>query len=81
MGGIKFHVRWPPAHPMLPPPLLFFGLNNMYTDNFTNWQLSLPYNETVGGLQMEPKDAMRIAKYSRIGNDQYDSFDVLCVCY
>ena len=24
--------RWAPNHPMLPPPLLYFGLNNMYTD-------------------------------------------------
>ena len=67
MQQMQFHVRWPPAHPMLPPPLLFFGLNNMYTDNFTNWQMSLPSTEVVGGLYMEPKDAMRIAKTSKIG--------------
>lgn len=27
-----FFFRWAPNHPMLPPPLLYFGLNNMYTD-------------------------------------------------
>jgi hypothetical protein len=27
-----FHVRWAPSHPMTPPPLLWFALNNMYTD-------------------------------------------------
>jgi len=67
MQEMQFHVRWPPAHPMLPPPLLFFGLNNMYTDNFTRWQLSEPWTEVVGGLYMEPKDAMRIAQKSKIG--------------
>lgn len=25
----QFHVRWPPGHPLVPPPLLFFALNNM----------------------------------------------------
>ena len=62
---------------MLPPPLLFFGLNNMYTDNFTNWQLSLPYTETIGGLQMEPKDAMRIAKYSKIGKHECNTITIV----
>jgi hypothetical protein len=27
-----FHVRWPPSHPMIPPPLLWIALNNMYTE-------------------------------------------------
>lgn len=27
-----FHVRWPVTHPMTPPPLLWFALNNMYTE-------------------------------------------------
>ena len=47
---------------MLPPPLLYFGLNNMYTENYTNWQLSLPYEEIVGGLHLDAKDAIRIGE-------------------
>jgi hypothetical protein len=31
--------------------------------NFTNWQLSLPYEEIIGGLHMEAKDAIRICEY------------------
>lgn len=53
---------------MIPPPLLWFGLNNMYTENFTNWELSQPYNETIGGSFMTPKDAMRIARNHTFGN-------------
>lgn len=67
MQQIQFHVRYPPNHPMLPPPLLWFGLNNMYTDNFTNWQLSLPSEEIVGGAAMDPKDAIRIARFGNLG--------------
>ena len=32
MQQFQWHVRWPPSHPMIPPPLLWFGLNNMYTE-------------------------------------------------
>lgn len=32
MQQIQFHVRWPPSHPMIPPPLLWLALNNMYTE-------------------------------------------------
>ena len=32
MQEIPFHVRWPPSHPMIPPPLLWFAMNNMYTE-------------------------------------------------
>lgn len=32
MQEIPFHVRWPPSHPMTPPPQLWFALNNMYTE-------------------------------------------------
>jgi hypothetical protein len=52
---------------MIPPPLLWFGLNNMYTENFTNWELSQPYNDTIGGSFMTPKDAMRIARNHTFG--------------
>jgi hypothetical protein len=31
MQEFQVHVRWPPNHPMIPPPLLWFGLNNMFT--------------------------------------------------
>jgi hypothetical protein len=40
MQAYQFHVRQPQAHPMIPPPLLWFALNNMYTDNFTQLQLN-----------------------------------------
>lgn len=74
MQQIQFHVRYPPNHPMLPPPLLWFGLNNMYTDNFTEWQLNTPTDEIVGGASMDPKDAVRIAKYATFGMS-YDPAD------
>ena len=67
MQEFQFHVRMPPNHPLLPPPLLWFGLNNMFTENFTSFLLSLPSNETVGGMSMGPKDAVRIAKYHKFG--------------
>jgi hypothetical protein len=67
MQEFQFHVRMPANHPMLPPPLLWFGLNNMYTENFTNAQLNLPSEETVGGMMMNPKDAIRIARHHKIG--------------
>jgi len=52
---------------MIPPPLLWIGLNNMYTENFTATQMNQPYDQIVGGVLMEPKDAMRIAKYGKFG--------------
>lgn len=67
MQEIPFHVRWPPSHPMIPPPLLWFALNNMYTQNFTDTQLELPASEIVGGSYMQPKDALRIARDGRFG--------------
>ena len=67
MQEIKSHGRNPPCHPMVPPPLLWFALNDMYTQNFTEWQLSKPSEETVGGYMMEPKDAIRIVRNHIIG--------------
>lgn len=67
MQQIQFHVRWPPSHPMIPPPLLWIGMNDMYSEKFTHHQLNLPDSDIVGGLLMEPKDAMRIAKYGKFG--------------
>jgi hypothetical protein len=32
MQELPFHVRWPVTHPMVPPPLLWMALNNMYTE-------------------------------------------------
>ena len=29
---IPFHVRQPPSHPMIPPPILFFALNNLINE-------------------------------------------------
>ena len=66
MQEIKAHGRNPPAHPMIPPPLLWFAMNDMYTQNFTDWQLKESSAETIGGYMMEPKDAIRIAKYHKI---------------
>jgi hypothetical protein len=68
MQQFQFHVRWPPSHPMIAPPLLWIGLCNMYTENYTQWMLNVESNETVGGLAMEAKDAVRIAKYANFGN-------------
>lgn len=68
MQEFQFHVRMPPNHPMLPPMPLWFGLNNMYTDNVTNFHLSQPSTETVGGMNILPKDAIRIARFHHIGN-------------
>ena len=69
MQQIQFHVRWAPNHPMLPPPLLWFGLNNMYTENFTDWQIqaSTDTDEIVGGAAMDPKDAILIARNGCLG--------------
>jgi hypothetical protein len=67
MQEIQFHIRQPPSHPMIPPPLLWIALNDMFTENFTNWQLGLPSQEVVGGWMMEPKDAIRISKQAKFG--------------
>lgn len=67
MQEFQWHVRWPPSHPMIPPPLLWAGLNNMYTENFTNWESSKPCAEVVGGSMMEPKHAIRIARTAKFG--------------
>lgn len=32
MQEIPFACRWPPAHPMIPPPLLWFAMNDMFTE-------------------------------------------------
>ena len=32
MQQIQWHVRWPPSHPMIPPPLLWAALNNMFPE-------------------------------------------------
>lgn len=71
MQEFQFHVRWPPSHPMIPPPLLWIGLNDKYTSNFTRWQLEVPRDEILGGIRMEAKDAIHIAKYGQFG-DSYD---------
>ena len=47
--------------------------------NFTNWQLSLPYEEIIGGLHMEAKDAIRICEYlSSLSFLSMPCCDVLC---
>jgi hypothetical protein len=72
MQQIQYHVRWAPAHPMLPSPLLWFGLNNMYLDKFAEAQLNQTGSEIpIGGARMTPRDAIRIAASSTIGNS-YD---------
>ena len=67
MQQFQYHVRWPPTHPMIPPPLLWFGLNDMYTSNFTKSQLDEKCDRIVGGTLMTPKDAIRIAKFHKLG--------------
>lgn len=73
MQQFQWHVRWPPGHPMIPPPVLWIGLCNMYTENMTETMLKEPNDEVVGGLAMEPKDAVRIAKYSVFGKSYIPS--------
>lgn len=67
MQQIQFHVRYPPNHPMIPPPILWFGLNNMYTENLTEYHRTHPSDEIVGGASMNPKDAIQIAHFGRLG--------------
>ena len=67
MQEIQWHVRWPPSHPMIPPPLLWFAMNDMYTENFTNWQLNTPSDEMTGGYMMTPVDALKIARTAKLG--------------
>lgn len=66
---IQMHGRMPVTHPMIPPPVLWFGMNDMYTRNFTDWQMSLhkPDDLVVGGIMMTPRDAMIIARNSSFG--------------
>ena len=45
------YSRWAPNHPMLPPPLLYFGLNNMYTEvSERNSIIAILFLLTVGFL-------------------------------
>jgi len=67
MQEFQFHVRYPPNHPMIPPPVLWFAQNDMYTKNYTSFQLNMSVNEIIGGMGMEPKHAIRIAQNARIG--------------
>lgn len=67
MQQFMWHGRMPVTHPMIPPPLLWLALNDMYTQNFTEWQLSEECDEVVGGTYMTPKDALRIARGHRLG--------------
>lgn len=69
MQAIQWHVRWPPTHPMIPPPLLWLALNDMYTQNFTETQMSTDGSDMiVGGTMMTPKDALHIAREHEFGN-------------
>lgn len=63
----QFHVRWPVSHPMIAPPLLWFALNNMYTQNYTDWMNDTPREELLGGMSMEAIDAIRIARLCTLG--------------
>jgi len=67
MQEFQWHVRWPVSHPMIPPPLLWFAMNDMYTENFTEWQLNSLSKELVGGYKMSPSDALKIAKGADFG--------------
>jgi hypothetical protein len=67
MQQFRWHVRMPVTHPMIPPPLLWLALNDMYTQNFTEWQMNEECDEVVGGTYMTPKDALRIARGHRLG--------------
>lgn len=71
MQQIQFHVRYPPNHPLIPPPMLWLGLNDMYPSDFTEAIMNLTSSEDlsdiVGGIGMEPKDAIRIARFGKLG--------------
>jgi hypothetical protein len=67
MQAYQWHVRQPQAHPMIAPPLLWFALNEMYTDNFTASQLEGASDTIVGGSNMNPVDAIRIARHANLG--------------
>lgn len=67
MQQIPFHVRWPPSHPLIAPPLLWFALNNMYQEDFAADQLERAGEEIVGGSLMQPYDAIRIAQGADFG--------------
>ena len=67
----QWHVRWPTSHPLIMPPLLWIGMNEMYTNNFTKWQydsIDPSIDEIVGGTMMNPKDAIHIARHHDMGN-------------
>ena len=77
MQEIPYHVRWPPSHPMIPPVVLWVGLLDKYTQNFTasvleeaaqRREAGLEPEVNLGGVFMEPKHAVRIAKFGTIGS-------------
>lgn len=76
MQQFRWHGRMPVTHPMIPPPLLWLALNDMYTQNFTEWQMNEECNEVVGGTYMTPKDALRIAREHRLGGAYEESEQV-----
>lgn len=67
MQEIQFHVRMPVSHPMIAPPLLWFALNDMYTQNYTDWMNDTPRDQLLGGMNMEAIDAIRIARLCTLG--------------
>ena len=73
MQQFRWHVRMPTTHPMIPPPLLWLALNDMYTSNFTESQLAEDCDEVVGGTYMNPRDALRIARDHRLGASYEES--------
>ena len=57
------HVYYNSTLPSLPINLSNNSMATTIYQNFTNWQLSLPYEEIIGGLHMEAKDAIRICEH------------------
>ena len=55
-------LRWAPNHPMLPPPLLYFGLNNMYTDVSIN-KFILPFSITCNHCVDLPEHTHTLLKF------------------
>lgn len=69
MQEIQFHGRNPVSHPMIPPPVLWAGMNNMFLNNLTTTVLrdSSPTQPVTGGQSMNPADAILIARYATFG--------------
>ena len=63
---IQWHGRWPVPHPMIPHPVIWLALNNLYLDDYQKSELAdeAKAEVTIGGRYMRAVDGMRIAKHT-----------------